>query len=320
MAPLCIQHRRGSQDWSKEFDVSVDENKQLLRLARGGSTVVTGVPGGRVGVYDHSSIIFQTTLLKGHGSCVTALATDQDASKIVSGGDDNAVILWSRICCSWKLKRLGRHKSEISSVAISEIGGAVISGSTDGCVIIWDISAAESIPDVMKDEDGYSITALAINSDGSVAVVCDANFRLTDWKKFEGVWFRGRIFLHSSPITSVSICKEGQLIASGDATGKVAIVEDVDDSRHRRVLEEFGAPVMDITIHSSGLEIAVASADCGYRIWKKRGVFWRNTLVGWHKNPVRSIAFNVEENDGLVSASIGSTVKSASQSKSEAFV
>jgi len=76
-------------------------------------------------------------MLSGHNDVVTSIAFSSDGSRIVSGGRDCTVRLWSAVDLT-ELKVLEGHRLSVTSVAFSPDGSRIVSSSYDRTIRVWD--------------------------------------------------------------------------------------------------------------------------------------------------------------------------------------
>jgi Trypsin-like peptidase domain/WD domain, G-beta repeat len=112
-----------------------------------------------------------------HDAPVRAVAVLPDG-RVVSGGNDERVLLWDPAAPETGPADLGRHDDGVGAVAVLP-DGRVVSGDVGGRVLVWDPAAPEAGPAYLgRDDDG--VGAVAVLPDGRV-VSGDVGGRVLVW-------------------------------------------------------------------------------------------------------------------------------------------
>jgi WD40 repeat protein len=74
--------------------------------------------------------------LTGHTASVTSVAFSPDASRIITGSQDQAAKLWDAQTGK-EILTLSRHSEDVTSVTFSPDGRQILTGSRDGTAVIW---------------------------------------------------------------------------------------------------------------------------------------------------------------------------------------
>ena len=98
----------------------------------------------------------------GHSGMITchAVSSDSDSRYLVTGGQDEKVVLWDRRSGK-EIRSFGPLESDISQVAISPDNQFVLAGTEKGQVVLWEIEGGLRYQFTL---DGY-VTALVFSSD-----------------------------------------------------------------------------------------------------------------------------------------------------------
>ena len=89
--------------------------------------------------------------LEGHSYYVSSVAIAPSGDDIVSGSDDNTIIIWDAKTGE-KIRTLEGHRNRVSSVAIAPSGDYIVSGSWDNTIIMWDAKTGENIRTIRLDD------------------------------------------------------------------------------------------------------------------------------------------------------------------------
>lgn len=106
-------------------------------------------------------------LSDGHTAAVRNVVFSPDGRLIVSGGEDNRVIVWDSVRRE-RLATFNDHSGWITAVAFSPDGRFFATGSTDTTIIIWDAQRLQKA-EVLQGHQGR-LVALAFSPDGQYLV------------------------------------------------------------------------------------------------------------------------------------------------------
>lgn len=80
--------------------------------------------------------------LSGHKAAVRALAFSQDGKRLVSGSQDNTVVVWDAETCAM-IKTLRGHDGWVQACGLTGDGRLAVSASHDGRIKFWDVQGYE---------------------------------------------------------------------------------------------------------------------------------------------------------------------------------
>jgi len=86
----------------------------------------------------------ETVLQTGHSKHITCSAFSPDGKYIVTGGYDNAIILWN-IKNGREIRTFNGHTAKIRSIAFSSDGTKILSSSADNKTIVFDVLTANAL-------------------------------------------------------------------------------------------------------------------------------------------------------------------------------
>ena len=78
---------------------------------------------------------------------ISSVAFSDDGTRIVSGSDDDSVLVWDA-STGLLLKELKGHTDWVNSVAFSSDGTRIVSGSVDRSVRVWDASTGVELREI----------------------------------------------------------------------------------------------------------------------------------------------------------------------------
>src|ERR1700733_1771958 len=147
----------------------------------------------------------ELVLQMGHFGGVWSVAFSPDGKRVLTGGTDNAAILWDTASAS-VVRRFVGHKGGIESVAFSRGGESILTGSSDDTAILWDAATGTKLR-VFRRGHGR----VALSPDGRFLLIDSLDKTATLWdvatgkivRSFEGdpVARRGRIAAAEKQIT-----------------------------------------------------------------------------------------------------------------------
>ncbi len=245
----------------------------------------------------------------GHAGRVLAAAISPDGQNLLSGGDDNAIILWD-IASNAIVRRFTGHADWVRTLAFSPDGRTILSGSEDNTLILWDVSTGEQI----RQFTGHTNTvfSVAFSPDGKYALSGSGDTTLILWDIETGVQLQ-KLSGNLGPVASVAYSPDGLTALSGsvengtDNRRGIVVLWDIVAGREIRRFVGHTDWVRTVAFSPDGRSILTGADDAQLILWDMAtGTEIRR--FGGHTNWVRSIAFTP---DGLrfVSGSADDTLK-----------
>jgi WD40 repeat protein len=167
------------------WDISTGENIGNFQA----DDYISGVaisPDGQFGLStaDKFSIVFDLESgetihqLKEHAVDVRSVAFSPDGDYVLTGGDDNTLILWETETGN-EVRRLVGHSDSIRSIAFGPDGKTALSGSDDGTVFLWDLETGEIVRHFV--DDPRRVSGVGFSPDGKLAF---------SWSAWKIIWWR----------------------------------------------------------------------------------------------------------------------------------
>jgi WD40 repeat protein len=251
-------------------------------LATGGWMKSPGDPGHMTRLYDFSTGQL-VKLFKGHANIVNTVAFSPDSRKLISGGSDNAAIIWD-IDTLQLQHRLAGHIDIIHAVAFTPDGQRAVTGSNDTTLRLWNVSDGGMVAE-MKGHKGKIWNALGIRpSDGMIASG-DHEGEIRLWDGRTGAFIK-TLANHKNSVGSVTFTKDGRNLVAG--TGYQAIggnrsvrVWEVATGKEVVTYDQNRDLVLASSISPDGQIVATGGGDkYQIQLWDPRNGDTKRTLVG----------------------------------------
>ena len=240
------EDRQSTAETADEVDQGDPRNLDVLSLAFSpeGRLLAAGVADNSIRFWDTETRkpvqVWDTRTgeqkikLEKHRAPVNVLAFSADGRWLVSGGNDDEVVLWS-ITKKWLVndnqeeeKELFRVETDggvsyrsgesVKSVAISRNGGVLAAGLSNGRIRIWD--RLNSSPKVEVESKG-PVLALRFSDDALVlaSVSCQSGVQLWDTQSGD----RKRLMQMGGPANVMDLSRDGGTLAGGSESGDLTV-------------------------------------------------------------------------------------------------
>lgn len=218
--------------------------------------------------------------LRGHGGPVRALAVAPGGAVAISGGFDQAAILWA-IDSGAALTVLRFHDGAVNAVAALS-DGAFVTASEDGRIALW--HAGQPEPERVFTEHSGPVAALAVSPDGLLLASAswDGTARIRPLTGGPVRVLEG----HQGNVNAVGFLPDGRPVTAGyDAT--LRIWPQADDPAGVTIVFTLPTILNALAVTPDG-EIAVAGGDAVVRLLRPDGSARASVDVG--PNPVIALA------------------------------
>ncbi|WP_342148706.1 c-type cytochrome [Methylorubrum sp. SB2] len=232
--------------------------------------------------------------MRGHGGPVRALAVTGDGRLAISGGFDQAAIVWG-LDTGTALSVLRFHEGAVNAVAVLP-DGRFASASEDGRIALWRLGLPE--PERVLEGHAGPVAGLAVSPDGQTvaSAAWDGTARLWPLAGGPAKVLSG----HTGNVNAVAFLPDGRVVTAG-ADASV------------RVWSAAGEPVGNVTLPSAlstlavapDGDIAAAGADATVRFLNADGAVRASVELG--PAPVIALALS-PDGTRLAAAGAGGTV------------
>lgn len=198
--------------------------------------------------------------LRGHQKRVLSICYDPYGERIVSGGEDNMVYLWSNT--GEILFSASGHTSKVNSVAFSQDNDIFASGSNDTTIRLWSSSKNKCIK--VLEEHTSPVTSLTFCPYGNyfASATSSGTIKLWDlktWKCIKKIKFKSYVW-------SICFHPDGKSLASSHNDGSTCIW-DLATGEKTHTLKESSEAIFTIAFTSTGKQIITGGSDKKIRIW-----------------------------------------------------
>jgi len=276
--PACVSPRRGEKRIGFLITLLISAGATTLAKAadfetlkgHGGPVmdITVSEDTGQVATasFDNSVGVWTTrvpTWLEGHAAAVKTVKF-VDGAQVVSGGDDNRLIVWNLFdgsskvleghtakveglavspdrsliaSASWDTRvglwpvdggapsYLAGHEAGVNAVVFSRDGSRLYSASTDGSILQWDVAARSETKVI--DRNGFGINVLAVGGPGEWEswVAYGSQDGVTRIVDVETGERLREISFERRPILALAVSPDGTKLATGDGHGYITVLD-----------------------------------------------------------------------------------------------
>jgi WD40 repeat protein/Flp pilus assembly protein TadD len=198
---------------------------------------------------------------RGHRQQVSSVAFSPDGQRLLTGGEDQSVKVWS-LATGGMLANLTGHSAFVRQVAFSRDGQLTISCSDDGTVRVWDAQLRErGIYRGHRD----AIMGLAVHPDGRRLVTCGNDGSVKVWDLAAGHQ-EFRAFPEPDTVRSIAFSSDARQIVVG-AFPRLVTIRDADCGELLRTFAgQQSRP--ELVAFGAADELIIAVGDGGLiRVW-----------------------------------------------------
>ena len=175
-------------------------------------------------IWDLNPINEKKTLI-GHDAAVNVVKFSPDSKYLVSGGDDNYVLLWPLDEVANNLEeiqpiKLGVHRGKIAGLDFSKDGKNLLSASWDGTIGVWDILKRKKIMSLSGHKGPVYSVKYSTDNNFIYSSGYDGEIKL--WKAKTGEYLRPLI-KNGWGISKFEIDEKDNFIAFGSTDGQITI-------------------------------------------------------------------------------------------------
>ena len=207
-------------------------------IAPSNDKVAVGCSNGKLKIYNIATGNLLNDI-NAHSSWVTSVAYSLDGNKIVTGGNDDKVKVWSNsgnllLTCSG-------HTDDITNVKVTPDNKFVVSSSKDDKIKIWNILTGEMVQSITGHRN--DINGIDISPDGSKIVSASSDSTCKIWNLQTGKLLANFGVPDSGEVYTVAWSPYGDKIATGNRLSDLTIwnVSKIVNSSDNHSFHEFTA-------------------------------------------------------------------------------
>ena len=200
---------------------------------------------------------------------VSSVAFSPDGTRIVSGGEDGTVRLWT-LDGEPAAEPFRGHTAAfvgVSSVAFSPDGTRIVSGGGDGTVRLWKVVGERAAEPFTGHED--RVSSVAFSPDGTRIVSGGADGTVRLWT-LDGERAAEPFSGHHNSVLSVAFSPDGTRIVSGGEDGTVRLWT-LDGERAAEPFSGHHNSVLSVAFSPDGTRIVSGGEDGTVRLWTLDG-------------------------------------------------
>jgi WD40 repeat protein len=209
----------------------------------------------------------QPAITDKHLDWIRTLAFTPDGKLLISGGDDNAILVWE-VETGKFVRRLDGGNNWVMALSVSPDGKLLASAGFDKTIRIWDLAAGTKLKEIAA--NNQVVQSLAWSPDGRLIASGGQDKLIRLWDAESGKEVRA-LTGHTDLISAVAFHPNGQFLASssGDLDKSVRLWS-VADGKELKNLSGHSKGVYGLSFTADGSVLATAGADETVRLWDLR--------------------------------------------------
>jgi len=230
-------------------------NKKLV-VSKDGKWLACGTEGAGIQLLNLSRTGAKPSALSTLQGRVRGLAFMPGADKLLSSGIDSTILLWDLE--TKKNKVVYKAGAVVRTISISPTGNIAVAGTKRGDIILFKNNDWKN-PVVLYSDEGNSVNAIAVNSDGSLVATGDKQGNVKIWNvKFGEVisYLRG----HTARVNDLQFSVSDEFLASASMDGRVQVWSTGDWNIQPFVIDDTDNFVFSVAFDNAGYKIIAGSS------------------------------------------------------------
>lgn len=285
-AVLCLALPALAEDGYRTFEGHGGPIRGLS-ISPDGTHALTASFDNSVGFWSVEDAQAEPVWLEGHEAAANVAVFTPDGSRVVSGGDDFDLIMWSPPKPE-PVARLEGHKGKILDIAISGDGTLAASAGWDGFVGLWDLKTKTLI--ALLEGHRAPVQSVRFGREGLVLYSAGADGTVRRWDVPERRMERVEVS-HGFGVNRLVLNEDAGWLAYGSLDGSVRIV-DLDSGEEIADITSGRQPVLALTLSRDGSRIAIGDGEGYIHVVDTRT--WRTVkdFRAVPRGPVWALAFD----------------------------
>lgn len=257
---------------------SVASKKELLRMSvpqvecfdidfsHDGKSILSAWSDGKIRAFLPQSGKLLYQILDAHREGVTAIQGTHESKRVVSGGMDGTIRIWSTgLQKQTLLRSMKEHRGRVWNIKVNSNNKEALSCSSDGSCIIWDI---ENYQRTLCIFDKIVFKSIAYHPEGAQLLTTGSDRRIGYWEVFDGQLLRSLETgdEEQGEINSLSMMKSGKHFLSGGSDGFVKIW-DYDLGETVSENDGHSGGIMSLTVSPDESRVVSVGAEGSVIVW-----------------------------------------------------
>lgn len=211
--------------------------------------------------------------LKGHLGAIAMGVLTPDGGRAITASTDQTARVWD-LASGATIREYAGHTGPLYSLALSGDGRTLVTGAQDNSLRVWDVP--QTVPLLAIAAHGVAVTGVAGTADGKVLVSVGADNKLRVWdttqldvaivsaSTIDPNAVSKVLSGHDAAITSVAVRPDGNLIATGDVSGRILFWSPFLEQPQGKVE---GPGVVSLAFNGNNQQLFVCGVDGIVRQW-----------------------------------------------------
>lgn len=232
-----------------------------------GKSIISAWNDGKIRAYTPESGKLKYTIHDAHNKGVTALATTSDSTKIISGGGEGQVRVWSVGLTgnTYKLiEAMKEHKGRVTCIKIRRQDSECVTSSTDGTCIIWDLIRFVRSQIIFANT---MFKAVCYHPEECQIITAGTDRKIGYWETYDGSQIRQLDGTKSGSINGLDVSSDGLYFVTG-GEDKLLKVWKYNEGEVTHIGIGHSGDIMRVKICPNQKHVVSVSADGAVLRWK----------------------------------------------------